>query len=452
MLKKLTLVLVLLGLYCNVSFADYTGVSSISSSVFNSTPVMVFDGTTTADAAFNADFGGVFYSPGTTNDTVYVWMITWVDANTALTIVKRTLYAENLTANGSDVTYTTSIKTKLQPHGIPGIGYIGFYTVENDGTADQLNFYVLAANASASTSPTKLKLTSNTVATNTFTVLQSQCWYQDDYFYIVYTKTTYDTLKDLEVLFQGIAAANGTARWSSSLSIVTLTNNDIATTFAIGGPDNATNSGSAYIVWKDTSANILYQAKVNLTAGTVGAATALKTDTATITYSPGGVISSYNTYGAVYYSKDTTSGTDVYTWYARYNDTEASTMTLPLTSTSSAYTPAVVFSFNHNAGFLVVALHGGTDDNSYVMRSFYSNGTANTTQATIGTTGGGVVGLFQDANGALWAGYYNFDGSTYKAKQGYLGKLVGQLNPNVANLVAPFFTLLTLIVFGLFIF
>lgn len=269
MLKKLTLVLVLLSLCYNSSFA-VSGVPNINPSVCSYPPVKVFYATTT-DTGFSADSTGVVFSPGLTNDTVYAWMIQYVSPSTPLTIVKKTLHAENLTANGSDVTYTTDIKSKFLPVGDPGPGYLGIYTVDLDGTFDRLNFPVLAANSSSSDSPKKVQLSSGSSSDQTFSYSPSNIWFQDGYFYVLYEKVDVNTFKDLTVLFQGIEPVNGTGKWSTPLSIVTPTNNDYGETTSRGGPGS--NSSSARIVWKDSDAGILYQTLVNLTAGTIGTVT-----------------------------------------------------------------------------------------------------------------------------------------------------------------------------------
>ena len=74
------------------------------------------------------------------------------------------------------------------------------------------------------------------------------------------------------------------------------------------------------------------------------------------------------------------------------------------------------------------------------MGTFYNNGTTNTAQVTIGTSGDKMT-LFQNTYGALWARYNGFDATTYKATQGYMGKLMNQFIPNAASLLAPFFNL-----------
>jgi len=420
---------------------------SVSTSVFNSTPVTVFDTSLTTDTPFVNTTGTVVYGPGTTNETSHIWVANWSAAATSFSVIKRTL---NATAVGAalstglttaDTTISTTVQSALGIHAtVTGHGYFGFVTVNataGDGI-DQLYFTIV------STSATSYKLTTNTDGNLTY--VAASTWLEDGYFYVIFaqknaTSTLYQSLWAQAIAYNGstlyttpqkVASVNGTA------------------TYATAGPINSTNSSSFLVVYKDDT-NIVNVVAVTRSTGAAGSATSLKTDGGNITYYPAGTIGSWTTYGALVQVNDNSTGTIAYSVLAYYNGTY---------SNSTTYAAPSGYMMGSGSGRHFVNGYGilwtwidvtiANGDWEHIWTTYYANGTVNTT-TTIGNFDA-PVSTYVDLNGTLWMGYTsaNYTNTASPLLKGYLGKLAGQVN--AANILASVFAFLSLLIAALFAF
>lgn len=419
-IHKLIVVLALLALSNIAGATDIT--TKITKSTFNSAPKAVFDVSNSSDSLFDhGSVMGVFYSPGSTNDTIYVWLLNYTDPKSHINIVKRTLDAESLTTKDNDTNIATKITSSTGPNFYGGLGYIGFTTTNetDDDKIDQLYFSVLPANASSDTAPSNAKLTNNTDKNIGYYV--SSIWWQDSYFYVLYVAFS-KTEKGLEkgLYLQGIKGVNGSLLYSSSIKIASISN-PAGTTYPTGGPNNSTNASMIYVLWKDNDKKTIYQVAVNVSNGSVGSATQLVVDSSDISYYPDDVISSHSTYGTVLQKQEGKSSSASFSVKVFYNGTTSESKELNLT-TPKNYRAPTISSFDSDSGFVIIGQYFGDQDSVYVLKTFLADGSALSSQEIIGYTQGSLL-FFADANGTIWAGYSDFDNKNYYALKGYLGKL-----------------------------
>lgn len=422
MTHKLIAVLVLLAT-SNIVVSAMIATTKVNASAFYSNPEAVYDSSAPSDSLFaNASADAIFYSPGVTNDTIYVWVFNWnYSKNYSINVTKRTLDATTLTPKENDTTINTTIKSKIGAIGRPGIGYIGFPTIIDDDkeNVDQLYFTVLAASATAETVPNKTNLTNNTDTKLGYYI--ADVWWQENSFFVLYVEYNKSSEYDIGIYLQGVKANDGSLVYPSSVKVATILNPP-GTTFAIGGPNNSTNATKIYILWKDDPTKSIYQKVITVSDGSAGERTTLKTDTSSIAYYPGGIITSYSTYGSVIESEEDKKEKVIYGVTVFYNGSTSESKDLNL-STPRGYASPFIRSFNYTSGFSVVAEYSGTYNGSYVLRTFFADGSPQTAQKTIGSTQG-TISFFTDANSALWAGYNDYNTTDGLATKGYLGQLL----------------------------
>jgi hypothetical protein len=421
MIHKFIAVLTLLTL-SNVVDAALVS-TKITESTFNSTPKAVFDVSASSDSLFaDANVLGVFYSAGSTNDTLYVWSLNYSTPTAHIKITKRTLNATSLAPKGADIKIATNITSSTGPSYYGGLGYIGFTSTNQTGDdkIDQLYFSVLAASASSDTNLTKIKLTNNTDKDVGYYV--STLWWQDSYFYLVYVAFTKSD-KGIEkgLYLQGVKGDNGSLLYPSPIKVASISN-PAGTTYATAGPNNSTNASMINVIYKDHSKKAIYQVAVTVSNGSVGSVTELKTDSSKIIYYPAGIISSYSTYGTAVEMEDHTTKTVSYSVEVFYNGTTSESKKLNLT-TPEKYTSPSIMSFNYDSGFAIIGVYIGEKESEYVLKTFFADGSARASQEIIGLSQGGIM-FFTDANGTVWAGYTDFESKNYFASKGYLGKLL----------------------------
>jgi hypothetical protein len=420
---------------------------SVSTSVFNSTPVTVFDISVSTDTTFNATNGSVVYGPGATNDTAYIWIANYSVAANSIPVIKRTLNATAVGEGAStglttaDTTITTTVQSEVGIlNTITGLGYFAFLTV-NDTTSDGIDQLSITI---VSTSATTYKLTSNTDGNLTYGVAST--WLEDGYFYIVFIqKNATSTL--YQSLWAQAIAYNGTTLYSTPQNIATING---TTAYASAGPVNSTNSSSFLVVYKDDT-NVVSVVSVTTSTGAAGSATTLKTDGGNITYFPAGTIGSWVTYGALVQVNDNSTGTIAYSVIAYYNGTYTNSTSY---AAPSGYMTGSGTGRNFVDGYGVMWtwIDSTTSNGDWenIWTTYYANGTVNTT-ITIGNFNY-PPSVYVDLNGTMWMGYtsVNYTNTDAPLLKGYLGKLVGQVMG--ANVLASVFAFLSLLIAALFAF
>jgi len=163
----------------------------------------------------------------------------------------------------------------------------------------------------------------------------------------------------------------------------------------------------------------------------------------TMTYSPISVWSSNFTYGITLSNTtvSTPSAGTATTTYTYTNYLNGSTTGVDSGLSSSGADAAVSYTgWQLNTGYTVVAswTTGASSPyaTSYTYATYYGNGTANTTAASLGSiTYAAGVQFYEDANGTMWIGWTDADYANTNAASGsyytynaYLAKFQGQLN------------------------
>lgn len=390
-------------------------------------PTSVIDTSRPSDDLFaNALDHYLFFSPGDTNETIYIWSVNWDDdATSNKTIIKRTIDASTLQPKGEDITLPgVLIKPKVGVFAFPGIGYIGFsYLREDDESAsDQLYFSILPASASSNTSAIDVKLMSETYTGTSFYI--NDAWFQDGYFYVLFTEFEMSESFEKTLYLQAIKCEDGSLLFSSAVKVASFSNLP-GSTMPVAGPNNSTNATLIYIVYKDDETKTVMQTTVTVSNGKVNEPTKLVTDTDNETYYTADVISALDVFGVVVVrqemqKKNITESLKVY-----YNGATSKPQMLDISAPKDYKTPEfpMVQSFNHKDGFVVIAEYTGEPKRAYVIRVFNADGSERAAQKTLGYFQGSLM-FFEDAAGALWLGYTDYDTTTDRLSKSYLVKVL----------------------------
>lgn len=436
MRNKLLVVLLASLLICNLVFAvsqssrnsrkkpaRKIAQAKITDETFAMAPKVILDSSKSADALFaNATIDEMFFSPALANDTIYAWLLKWESQNTSISIIKRTLDAETLTAKGDDITIETDIKSKIIPVGKAALGYMGFPTLKDSGknTPDNLYFTILAGAADANTKPNDVKITDNNDKTLGFYIVD--VLFQDNKFFVLFAHFNKTSEVELGIYLQGVKADDGSLLYDKLVEVVTF-NNPAGTSSAVCGFDNATNADKIYILYKEYDTRATFQASVALADGKIEEPVELKDDTRDVMYFPAAVISADTVFGLALAKQTFRSEDDMsFTIGVYYNGKTDTLKTLAL-KTPKGYQAPMIRSFNYDKGFTIIAQFSGENNSHLVIKNFKSDGTAVAAQKTIGYTRGSML-FFVDASGALWAAYHDFEETSGEAQKTYLGKLL----------------------------
>ena len=237
-------------------------------------------------------------------------------------------------------------------------------------------------------------------------------------------------------------------------------------TGALAQNSNYTNSTSIYVTYADIAGSYqVVQGSVIIRAtGTpVTSPFLIATSTSTVTSSAAGIITYNGSAGAYGWmvGNTTTSGTPTYGITA-YESGSSIVSDLGITISGSPSSAPTGISFRYGTGFGVFITYLTSGDSSgftCTARTYYYNGTVNTSQITIGNFNFNTQqNNFIDVNGAFWSGWIVQDDS-YVIQQAWVGKLYGQINPaysnstsNTGNIHVTLITLVSFIIVSLFMF
>jgi hypothetical protein len=504
---KILATLIIFGLCANVCLsgnAPVLSAASISANALNSTPVRVYTAANATDAAvWNPNTANaastqisnayVYFGPGATNTTSYVWAVIPDTGNKLKSVIRRSLNAA-LIAPGNDTTSESYVlkaddtiacaapqtnsagfMTAVAPN------YFAILSAGTDGTNQQVYVNLVTGTTATQTKITATADVTGTAANNgkycTTTVLTpGNIWYDigSNAFFFTYVKSVATDASAISggncggspatvyTIGLGGIYLNGTVFWTAPLSLTTTTPANQPTA-VMGGSDNWLNSTNLYVVYKDGSATppTTYVAKTAKTATAGGSFSTLVADvtgnanTIGKTFAPAGVWCSNFTYGiAVTNKTQTAAGAATYTYMVGNYLNGTTTYTDSGLTFSSATALGGVWGWPLTTGYTQLVQFTATSAVNYVYGAFYANGTANGTQVSLGTAAG-AVSVYEDTNGTMWFGYQDVDsanaGLTYA---GWLAKLQGQINVagSSANALTTILTFVALLLASIFVF
>ena len=415
----------------------------VSYSLFNVTPVSVYNVSNSSDSAFlNGDYNLVYYSPGNTSDTIYAWLFNHASSNKITSIVMRTLNASILTGvastdknesfvnSAADVTTSVSYTYSGTPLFASGPGCIAFVT---NGLATTSYTYQVSVNIGLGASG---KITTNLATTNTLASTYYRMhalWYEDGYFYVVYSGYS-NSVRRLEeserelatstygIYVQAYSAVNtSSSLYTTPMLVVTFSNTYLTSyTNVVAGPSNTTNSSYIYVSYKDPATNTVIQVVANRTTGAVVTQVTLASDGNNYVYVAVGMIAANYSSGTVVAGENSGNGLP-YTLSAYLNQ---SATALPIgLATPDNHFPDLVTGINYPGGYLLYAQFAGSGDSVYQLQTYMANGTATSNPETLGIFGG-PSNYFVDVVGAIWYGYTIYGSDAY-THAGLLGRLAG---------------------------
>jgi hypothetical protein len=420
MRSKFLVALTLLLLGSSVAYSDIIK-PTITAASFAKAPVAVLD--PTKDSLFaDANAESLFFSAGKSNHTLYVWSINWdIPSNSSTALIRKSLDASTLAKKGTAISIKASIKSKIGIVGQPGIGYVGFAALRDSGkdTADNLYFNVLAADADEKTLPTEVQITKNSVKTNSYNLIN--VWWQDDYFYVLFTQFETSKYYEKGLYLQAIKGSDASLLWKDAVEVVSL-NNPLGTTLPIAGANKASGADAILVSWKEYDTKALKQTTVSISKGKVDDPTILVSDTDSVIYFPDAIISASKVYGLVIdrQTKQDQSVSDSLRVYYNGATSKPSTLDLPA---PSDYNSPMIRAFDNSNGFAVVSQWSGEKDAEYTLRIFDKDGNSQDNPMTLAKTVGDMI-FFTDASGAIWLGYADFNSIDGKVSTGYLGQVL----------------------------
>lgn len=410
-------------LLCSTAVMAKMAKTELTSSSFAEIPKSVIDTSQAEDKLFlDSTATTLFFSAGESADQLYVWTVNWDEAtNSSKSIIKRTIDAKTLEAKDKDVTLDLKIKSKVGLISAGGLGYIGLASLRDDGadTPDQLYFSILPASADSDTKLEEVKLTDNKDSSLSFFI--NRIFFDDDTFYILFTKYKKSDELETELLLQGVKT-DGSLLFSSGAVKVASLNNPLRSTHVITGLNLKSDPKMVYVVYKLNDTSTVMQTTVDISNGKVDEPTKLVADSETMVYFPDGIISATDAFGIVL-AKEEKKGENIEESLIVYYDGATSKpQKLELTAPKGYMSP-LIRSFDYKDGFIILAQFIGESDAAFVLKLFKSDGTEKEAQKLIGTSQSSML-FFLDADKNLWLGYTDFDLSTGKVSKGYLGKVL----------------------------
>ena len=400
--------------------------TNITKDSFALAPKAIIDTSQSGDKLFaDAFVETLFYSAGDTADTLYIWLINWdFESNATKSIIKRAIDASTLEKKGDDATLDLQLKSKLGLIGHSGIGYIGFVLIRDDGkdTADQLYFTILPNSATSDTKPVEVKLTDNSDKGTGFFV--NQFWFQDGYFYVMYTEIELETGFEEALNLQAIKAEDGSLLFKETVKVASL-NSPLGFAMPVAGADSPKDAKLIYIAYKvnDTDKLTVMQTTVDISNGKVDEPTKLVADEETVRYFPHDVITADTVFGIVVARQELKGEDDILqSLNVYYNGTTSKPQLLKIKHPEDYKNPSIL-SFNYNNGFIVLATYSTPDNALVEMKGFNSDGSEQFAEKRLLYTQT-VVKYFKDASGGVWLGYNDFDVETGKILKSYLGKVI----------------------------
>ena len=415
----IVLALLLLGTTATMAKLSKT---TITDSSFVQVPKAILN-TSLSDAKLflNATANSVFFSPGDTNETIYLWSIDWdSEEGTSKSIIRRAIDTSTLETKGDDTSFDIQIESRNGVMGIAAVGYAGFLSIRDEGedTPDQIYFSILPANATSDTKPIEVKLTDNDDSDEAYSIVNA--WFQDGYFYVLFLQYETERGFEEEIYLQAVKT-DGSLRYKEPVEVASI-HNPPGTTYPIAGPNNSTDASSIYVVYKEFKSRTSKQAIVTLSNGEVSEPTKLVADSRSVRYFPDGMIVSSSVFGVVLARLERKEGDMSESLKVYYNGAVSKPEALDIKA-PEGYRQPTIQSFDHTGGFVLLAQYTGEDDVAFVMKIFNSDGSQQDAQKTLAHTQGSMM-FFNDASGALWVGYSNFNLSSGKISASYLGKVM----------------------------
>jgi len=419
----IALALVLLG---STAVMAQVALTNITDSSFVLPPKVVIDASQDSDKLFaNATDYNLFFAPGESNDTLYIFTYTYSNESSNLLLIKRAIDASTLKAKGDDVKINLPIKSKRGVLVQPDIGYISFLYIRDDGegTPDQLYLSILPLSADSNTQLTAkdVKLSNNTSTNISFSDLGG--WLQNGYFIIPFLGGDKSNGTEKAIYLQGVNASDGSLLFPSAVKVVEF-NNPPGTPLPIAGPNKSPNASSIHIVYKINDTGTIFQTSVSLRDGKVDEPTKLANDTDTKTYYPVAIIATNTTFGIVLDRLKETQNQTKDTLLVYFNGTTSKPHKLNV-SLPTGYSAPVSQALNHRDGFILLTKFHLDQANSYVMQMFSNDGSVLIPQKTLAyTPSSALLQFFTDYSRALWLGYSDYDDSTDLITKAYLGKVL----------------------------
>jgi len=502
-----------LALLVSVAMSTNTaGSVSLTASAFNATAVKVFDVTNTTDKLTwlpaIIPTAGVIFGPGADNTTVWAYGFTYtVGTSGSITgLVARKVSTAILTsgndtsgtemsvAPSSDTSSTTlSIATLRAQVLAVGNRYVAAAVVSAAGTSgatvQTLNLVVWAAGSTTGTTTAVITSAADvttgggTVTTTDYNI--GNVWYQDGYFYLVYSVVagtgsggSITAWTENAIYLQAVGASNASKLYTSPMAVVSSLTNTVSASprttgatsvYAVGGPSNYTLPSYVYVLYKSAT-KVIMGIPVNRTSGSPGTANTLTTDvtygsgtTTGFTFLPSGVWYSTSYYGALISNSTEGSGAATFAYsLTSCNSSTCADSGLGVFSSAATTTGQMVSSYAfpyNNTGYAIVASYPTTTTGitAFTAQMFNSTGSATSTSVTSIGTVQGNANFFRDSINSIWFGYALSDtANSPDVYSGYIARLIYTIFPatssSFGNVLASFFAFLTLLLASLFAF
>jgi len=294
-----------------------------------------------------------------------------------------------------------------------------------------------------------VKLTANADYNLSYTI--ATVWYDTSYFWVVFNQKNITSGLDLAAYIQAVKVTDGSKMYTTPVKVATL-NETTGRSYVLAGPTNQTNSSTINVMYRTNTANATYYVVFTTNGtGSVGTPVTLATDGNNITYWPAGTLGSFSTSGVFVGKMDNSTGTLANSTWGYYNGNTTGVQVAG--SSMSGYSAPFVGGMNFVSGYYLFEIYASATggDTAYYLDYYFANQTRNgSAQVSLGTYGN-MLQTFQDANGAVWGGYYSTDSNNYGfLVKAYVGKLIAQVN--AASILSSFFAFITLMIAALFAF